>query len=222
MGAQQPGTQVNVNSRDSRHTGIVLGLIVLGVVALAVVGVVAVNGWGAGGNTAGGASLPSAAVSLTPSAVSASPTASGTPVPALGTPEATTSATKAAATSRPTPSCSVEHPADLPAVTQTVCYLLDGDNLYMVAFVKASTPTQATVYMWLTAGDVYAYPAKGPYAFPVTTLGTTAKEFRQLVEMPLTHGTTYSVHISTKAPGSPAPNAVNNPAVTGYSMSVAY
>ncbi|GHF91169.1 hypothetical protein GCM10018790_80370 [Kitasatospora xanthocidica] len=122
---------------------------------------------------------------------------------------------------KPGPVCAAAQPTpEDPNVTEAACYLRDGDDLYLMASVKAATPAPATVYLWLTAGSVYAYPAGGPYAFPRTTFTSTAQEFRHLVDMPLTRGVTYYVHVSTKPPGAGVPNAIKNPTVTGHSIEV--
>ncbi|MEE1783817.1 hypothetical protein PUR71_12995 [Streptomyces sp. SP17BM10] len=224
--------QVNVGS-DGNKNPIVLVLGSLALIGLVAVVLVALKGEKGRGDVRATADSPAPAVTITGTSSGVLPTsAADTNAPGRSTPPTapagaanTGSAGGLAVPTSPTPAagspgpvCASEQPAPASNVSESACYLRDGDRLYMMASAKASTAASATVYVWLTAGNVYAYPSSGPHGFPSTTLTSTAQEFRYPVDMPLTRGVTYYVHVSSRPPGTGVPNAMNNPEVTGHSI----
>ncbi|MER5642446.1 hypothetical protein ABT095_36595 [Kitasatospora sp. NPDC002227] len=144
---------------------------------------------------------------------------SGSGSPAAAPPAGASAATR----SLPPPACSTLHDSDAPGVKQRVCWQRDGDKVYMLAYVSSSAAPRVDVYLWLSSkpGNVYLYPTEKPWSRPGITVGSKPTEYRALIDMALTPGSSYDVHVSTKSAGGKAPDATS-PTVTGYSMPFTY
>ncbi|MFE9634252.1 caspase family protein [Streptomyces sp. NPDC006463] len=199
-------------------------------VVVAVVAAVASNGWpggdgprgqaAPGGSAAAQPSAPGTASASASGSASPSPSASGSVTPstqAASGPPAPQAQAAGAATAGVPESCAAYRPAEASKVSEKACSVREGATVSMRAYVSADVPTKVTVYVWLSLkdGNKYLYPAGGPKSWSLTA-GPEPQMRTEQVTIPLTSGTEYEVHVSTKIPGANPPNAQNNPDVTGH------
>ncbi|MFD7625748.1 caspase family protein [Streptomyces sp. NPDC059851] len=228
-GTQAPATAAVVAASRSvgRRRALARGGIAAAAVVVAAVAAVALKGLPGGGGggedgkpaaAASGAAAGASGYASAPPAVSASASpppstaGSGSPSAAPGTPP---SSVQAAA-----PACaSAQGTYAGPHVTATPCYVLDGTKVTMVAEVAATVPTDVTVYLWLStkADNKYLYPAGKPVNWSFKA-DPTAQRLTEQVDMPLTSGTSYAVHVFVTRKGDNPPKAVTNRDVTGTSQ----
>ncbi|MBW5484041.1 hypothetical protein [Streptomyces bambusae] len=217
---QKVRDQININNPGT----LIGGAVVLGIVGIVVFGIASVTGGGdrdavTVGATPGAQASPSASPSAPPTAPPSgapSAAASSAGVVAQGAPPASTSSAGPSGQ----PICGGTHPSStLATVKDSVCYAAEAGKYTLVAEVSAATPTLVDVYVWVSTepGNVYAYPAGGPRMWRVK-VGPDKQEFRLPIDMGLTSGRSYGVHVWTGKAGGPPPPAATNAEVTGHSL----
>ncbi|MFD0355928.1 caspase family protein [Streptomyces sp. NPDC127110] len=152
-----------------------------------------------------------------------SPSSSGSPSPSA--PTGTTAAPQKAAAS---PSASTAGPVcgggnltnNVPGVTETVCYVKNGNRFTMMALVKSTVPANVTVNLWLVGPNgTLVFPAREPKTWSIW-VDNKEQTFTESIDIPLTRGT-YEVHITTRAGAGSVHNAKAEP-VRGHSMPFTY
>ncbi|MCB5182458.1 hypothetical protein [Streptomyces antimicrobicus] len=214
---QKVRDQINVNQPGA----LIGGAVVLAIVALTVFGVITVTRGDDDGATpaAPAPSTPAASAPSTPATAPSTPVA---PAAASPSPSAAVPGPPAASPSGKL-TCGGAHPStQVPTVKDVVCYDTAGGSHTLVVEVSAATPTLVDVYAWVSTepGNHYAYPSGRPKVWPGVKAGPGVQQLRLPLDMTLTPGREYAVHVWTGKADGPPPIPQANTQVTGHSLPI--